>query len=292
MDKLVVNYIEYIKLNKLSKNTIEAYSRDLRMFYNYLIINNIKFSSMDNMIFSEYIKELKKNGKAQTSIVRSIISIRNFYKYLIRYGYVNEICLFDYEIPKVNRSNPYILTIDEVNKLLEVPDVTTTKGIRDSAMLELMYATGIKVSELLDLNVNDINLKLNFVKCCGTKSRERVVPLGTFSVECLKKYMNIRDEYNINNSGYLFLNYNGEKMTRQGFWKLVKFYAVKAGIKNDITINTIRHSFAVHLIQNGIDIKSLQEMLGYVDINAAQIYINMVNNKKLAEEYKKSHPRA
>jgi integrase/recombinase XerD len=292
MSDFLNKYIDYIKEKNLSNNTIEAYVRDISKFEKFLEMRNINIDSVQEVTLMNYVHELGKLGKSNASIARNIISIRNFYRYLTRCGVSNNISLFEYEIPKFSRELPNILTVGEVDKLLSAPDTKNNKGIRDKAMLELMYGTGIKVSELLDLKLENIDLKLNYIICSGSKGRERIIPIGSFSVKYVSDYLEIRTILNKNELDYLFLNSYGTRMTRQGFWKILKQYGHECGIEKEITVNTLRHSFAVHLIQNGADMRSVQELLGYKDISAAQMYINVLEKNKLGEVYKKAHPRA
>jgi integrase/recombinase XerD len=239
-----------------------------------------------------YVQYLQKAGKAISSIVRNIVSLRNFYKYLTLKGIVNENPILYYQIPKVEHSVPEILTVKEVDKLLSSPDLSTDKGIRDKAMLEVMYAAGMKVMELLNLTIYDIDLKLSYIRCSNSRSKERIVPIGSVAVKYLKNYLRIRPELNLYNLDTLFLNLKGVKMSRQGFWKIVKYYAGESKIDKNINAFTLRHSFAVHLLENGADIKSVQELLGHKDLSATQVYSSVLKRNKIAEIYKKSHPRA
>ncbi|HAZ37635.1 MAG TPA: site-specific tyrosine recombinase XerD, partial [Clostridiaceae bacterium] len=218
-----------------------------------------------------YILYLKKENKAPSSISRSIASIRSFYHFLLKSNIVNYDPTIDLESPKVEKKMPEILTIGEVEKLLSIPITSNFKGSRDKAMLELLYATGVRVTELVNLNIDDVNLNLGFVKLNGTK--ERVVPIGRMAQKAVNVYINeYRQEFlKDKESNVLFLNFHGQKMTRQGFWKIIKSYAKEAGIEKKITPYTLRHSFAAHLIENGADLKSLQQMLGHADISTTQI---------------------
>jgi integrase/recombinase XerD len=294
MNDIINEYLNYIKQKKLSDNTVEAYTRDIMKFHSFLKEKKVEVHSVEDLTMMTYVQELKRLGKSEASIARNIICIRNFYKYLAIKGMVNKIALIEYEIPKFNRNLPSILTVDEVDKLLSAPDTNTNKGKRDKAMLELMYGTGIKVTELLQLSMKDVNLKLNYIKCSGTKNRERVIPMGSYAVTFVNEYLCVRDNFisSINNEELIFLNSYGNRMSRQGFWKIIKAYGESSGINKYITLNTLRHSFAVHLIENGADIKSIQEFLGYKDISGAQIYLDIAQRNKLGEVYKKTHPRA
>ncbi|MBU5482910.1 site-specific tyrosine recombinase XerD [Clostridium sp. MSJ-11] len=292
MDKLIDKYNKNLLSKNLSKNTLDAYIRDVKRFQDFIDKRNEELSSVDEITVMAYVQHLKKNKRANSSIVRNIVSVRNFYKFLKREGIVDENPIINYEIPKITRNIPKILTIEEVDKLLSAPDVSTEKGLRDKAMLEVMYATGVKVSELLNITIFDINLKLSYIKCKGSKNKERVIPIGSYAVNCLNDYLNIRSSLNSNNLDYLFLNLQSSKMTRQGFWKIVKGYAKLSGIKKEINSYTLRHSFAVHLLQNGADIKSVQELLGHSDMTTTQIYSTISKKSKIAEVYKNTHPRA
>lgn len=293
MNELVLKYIHDLKNKNLSNNTLDAYSRDLSFFVDFLEERNEDIKGTDEVTIMSYVQHLKKIGKANSSIIRATVSIRRFYKYLL----INDIISRDpgikYEnIKPQKRSIPQILTVDEVNKLLSMPDLLTNKGIRDKAMLEVMYGTGLKVSELINLSMDDINMKLGYVRCKGCRNKERIIPIGSFAIKYLEEYFQIRDKLNICKLNNVFLNTRGTALSRQGFWKMVKFYVNEANIEKSINPNTLRHSFAVHLLENGADIKSIQELLGYSDIAAAQIYFNIPKKNKLYEVYKKSHPRA
>lgn len=292
MNSLLQKYIENLQLKNLTFNTIEAYRSDIEKFIAFVNKKeeNIKTLGTDTIIL--YAQYLQKSGMANTSIIRNIISIRNFYKYLLINKYVDEDPTVAYEIPKAKKEIPKILTIEEVDKFLLQPDISTPKGIRDKAMLELMYATGVKVTELLNLTVYDKNLELAYIRVKGKGKGERMIPIGRTAIKYLQKYLDIRDQLNINNLDFLFLNNKGNKMTRQGFWKIVNEYSEEANINKHINSNTLRHSFAVHLLQNGADIKSVQELLGHNNMSATQIYSFISKANKIEEVYKKAHPRA
>lgn len=292
MDNYLLKYIDKLEKKHISKNTIDAYTRDINRFYNFIKERDEKIQDVEKVSVMAYVQYLQKEGRAVSSIVRNIVSLRNFYRYLIEKGVLKENPVTSYEIPKIKHNIPKILTIEEVDKLLSAQNLTLNKGIRDKAMLEVMYATGMKVSELLNLTVYDVNLKLFYIKCKGSKDQERIIPLGSVAVKCLEDYLNIRTELNIYNLDLLFLNLKGVQMTRQGFWKIIKYYAEEANIDKYINSFTLRHSFAVHLLQNGADIKSVQELLGHKGLSATQIYSSISRKNKIAEIYKKSHPRA
>ncbi|APH14586.1 tyrosine recombinase XerD [Clostridium sporogenes] len=291
MKNIIENYIKDLQKKNLSKNTLEAYRRDVEKFSEFVKGREEKILSVDTVTIMAFVQYLQREGRATSSIVRNIVSIRNFYKYLIKKNMVSEDPTLGYEIPKIERTIPKILSVEEVDKLLNSPD-SSKKGLRDKSMLELMYATGVKITELLNLNIYDINLKFNYIKCRGSKKRERIIPIGSYAVKCLKNYLEVRPNINVYNLDYLFLNLKGTQMTRQGFWKIIKFYAKEASIDKEIDSYTLRHSFAVHLLQNGADIKSVQELLGHKDLAATQIYSSISKKSKIAEVYKNAHPRA
>lgn len=292
MSNLLLKYVEDLEKKHVSKNTLDAYVRDISRFNDFIKQRKEELVEIETVSVMAYVQYLQKEGKAVSSIVRNIVSLRNFYKYLMRKGIINENPVISYEIPKIKHNIPKTLTVEEVDKLLSIADLSTNKGIRDKAMLEVVYATGMKVTELLNLTIYDINLKLAYIKCKGSKDQERIIPIGSFAVKCLEEYLKIRSQINIYNLDLLFLNMKGVQMTRQGFWKIIKYYADEAGIDKAINAFTLRHSFAVHLLQNGADIKSVQELLGHKDLSATQIYSSISRKSKIAEVYKKSHPRA
>ncbi|WP_282804283.1 site-specific tyrosine recombinase XerD [Clostridium tetani] len=291
-DELINKYISRLMDKGLSKNTLDAYIRDVNRFLDFLKERKEDILDVEEVTIMTYVQSLQKSRKANSSIVRNIVSIRNFYKFLYKKGYIDEDPVINYELPKVKRNIPKVLTVEEVDILLNAPNISEEKGIRDKAMLEVMYATGVKVTELLNMTVFDVSLKLSYIKCRGSKNKERIIPIGTYAVNCLDDYLSIRPNINIYNLDYLFLNLKGTQMTRQGFWKIVKKYAKISGIKKSINSYTLRHSFAVHLLQNGADMKSVQELLGHSDLAATQIYSTISNKSKIAEVYKKAHPRA
>lgn len=292
MDELIEKYLNFIKNKNLSKNTVEAYQRDLNKFKNFIVERNESFAMVDDITVMCYVQSLINEAMANSSINRNIVTLRNFYKFLNKNDFIKDSPVIDYELPRVKRNMPEVLTIEEVDKVLSLPDTNTHKGIRDRAMLELMYATGIKVSELINLNVFDINLDMAYIRCKGSKNKERIIPLGSVAIKYIEEYLHVRNSYMNADSTLLFLNSRGKKMTRQGFWKIVKQYVKDAGIEKDINLYTFRHSFAVHLLQNGADIKSVQELLGHVDVTATQVYFDITKKNKLSEVYKKAHPRA
>lgn len=275
-----------------SKNTEISYERDLRKLEQFLMREGIQdVEQVTTTILNSYIMYMEKEQFAPSSISRSIASIRAFFQYLCQKSGWKENPAETLKAPKIEKKMPGILTVEEVDLLLQQPKANTAKGIRDRAMLELLYATGIRVSELISLTLKDINLKLGYITC-SSGEKERVIPFGSAAKRSVEHYMEgARAELlGSQESEMLFLNCSGKSMSRQGFWKVLKSYAEAAGIQQDITPHTLRHSFAAHLVQNGADLKSVQEMMGHSDISTTQIYMNM-NMNKIRDVYMKAHPR-
>lgn len=289
----IEEFIDYLHNTRgTSKNTEVSYQRDLRKLEKYLTEGGFETAEqITSTVLNSYVLYMERKNFAASSISRSIASIRAFFQYLTnKYGW-KENPAEKLKAPKIEKRMPGILTIEEVDLLLKQPKGNTAKGIRDRAMLELLYATGIRVSELISLKVKDINLKLGYLTCSGGE-KERVIPFGSTAKQAVEQYMEgARDQLlGDQESDFLFLNCSGKSMSRQGFWKVLKGYASSAGIQQDITPHTLRHSFAAHLVQNGADLKSVQEMMGHSDISTTQIYMNM-NIHKIRDVYMKAHPR-
>lgn len=286
-----VNYLTNVK--RASKNTIASYKRDLVKLNNYLTDCGCEnWIQVTNTNLNSYVLTIEKQGMSSATVSRNIASIKSFFLYLLKQGDIPEDPSDTLKPPKIEKKAPVILTVEEINLLLEQPNGIAPKDIRDKAMLELLYATGIRVSELIGLKIKDVNLSMNFLQC-HDGSKERVIPFTNETREALENYLNnAREAMCRENQEYLFTNCQGSPMTRQGFWKIIKYYSAKAGIKKDITPHTIRHSFAMHLVNNGADLKSVQEMLGHSDISTTQIYVKANANIKLKEVYEKAHPRA
>ncbi len=294
MEKYISEFSKYLKLYKnSSENTIMSYNRDLRNFYNYLNICGITdLQSITKTNILAYIYELQKEQRASSTISRNIASIKCFFQFLDKNRIISSNPALELTSPKVEKKIPEILSTKKVEILLEQPSGDDKKSIRDKAMLELLYATGIRVSELINLKKDDVNIPLEYIKC-NHNGKERIIPLGKKAVEALENYIKNSREFLIKDKDelYLFVNFSGAHMTRQGFWKIIKYYAKKAGISEDITPHMLRHSFAAHLIENGAPLQSVQEMLGHSDISTTQIYTK-INKNKLKDIYTKTHPRA
>ena len=238
-----------------------------------------------------YVQHLKESHKSPSSIQRTIISLRNFYNFLVAEEFLKKVPNLTMKKERVEKKKPLVLTVEEINKIMNSTNVLTEKGIRDKALLELMYATGMKVSELISLRIEDINLDSSFVNCRDSRGYERLIPIGKAAKESLKRYIVVRED-NSKGSDKLFLNMSGEPITRQGVWRIVKEYAVIANIGKDINLNTFRHSFAVHLLQNGANAKVVQELLGNQVMTYIDMYYDIINNEKINNIYRKAHPRA
>lgn len=295
-ESILKNYIAYMKNDKaLTSNTLEAYIRDITQFKEYLVQNNIKDSTKVNKtIIITYLMFLQKEGKAPSTISRNLASIRCYYQYMLNNNLIKEDPTYNLRSPKPERKLPSVLTKEEVDILLSQPKGDDFKGVRDKAMLEVLYATGIRVSEIVALNLDDVDLELGQLIIEDDRLDVRVIPIGNMAIKYLKKYIYEYREKVLKNEDEeaLFLNYNGNRLSRQGFWKIIKAYSKQSKIEKKITPQTLRHSFAVHLLENGADIKTVQEVLGHSDVSATQIYTFAMENKRLRDVYKKTHPRA
>lgn len=295
MEKLLDEFIYHLAVERgLAKNTIASYRADLTGYILYCRnhgINEPHEAGRDTVM--SYLFQLQLDGRSPATISRRLAAVRTFYRYVIREGFLQEDPSAELESPKLAQKLPRVLSIEEVDHLLGQPLISKPSGLRDKAMLEVLYATGIRVSELVSLDLMNIHLDSGFIRCFGKGSKERIVPLGDVAARFIKEYLE-RGRSILKKSGdtpALFLNQHGRRLTRQGFWKIIKKYALKANIKTAITPHTLRHSFATHLLENGADIRSVQEMLGHADISTTQIYTHLTKSK-IREIYDRSHPRA
>ena len=295
MVDLICAYENYLtKVKQSSANTVSSYMRDIRQFSGWLDSScGMDMLSVDQTVISAYLDHLRQSGKSGATISRTLASLKNYYSYVVSSGFL-EISPInsDLHVERGEKKLPQILSGKEVELLLAQPSCVDPKGYRDKAMLEVMYATGIRVTELIDLNVEDFNPELGVIKCCSAK-KSRVIPLYPGALRALYVYLQeIRDVMVMDPSETaLFVNVSGARMSRQGFWKILKYYQAKAGIEKEITPHTLRHSFAVHLLENGADLGSLQELMGHSDISSTQVYTHMINHK-LKSIYDKCHPKA
>ncbi len=292
MKEIIIEYESYLLGQKLSENTLSSYLGDLDAFLIYLKENKVKNAlTIKRMTAEAYVEHMKDMGKANSSISRSVASLRKFYSYLVSKEQIKQNPILGVEVPRVKKKIPEALTTREIVKLLNQPKPTDLKGIRDKAMLELLYATGIKVSELISLNLRDVDLKGGMLSL--SSRNERYIPIGNEAVDALENYIKKARNYMVKDSKVknLFVNCSGAPLTRQGFWKILRGYAESAGIKTEINSQTLRNSFAVHLLQNGADINAVSEMLGHNDVVTTRVY-NQVLKNNIKKIYKKAHPRA
>jgi integrase/recombinase XerD len=293
----IEDFIHYLVVERgLAPNTIESYKRDLVKYAEYLkkVETVSSFEEVTREHIIAFMRYMMENGKSSKTIARHIASIRSFHQFLLREHIMDKDPSVHIETPQVERTLPKVLSPDEVEALLTAPDESTPFGRREKAMLELLYATGIRVTELMNLNVEDVHMTMGFVRCIGKGDKERIVPMGKMASEALQKYIeesrpkllkrNQKEEA-------LFLNHHGRRLTRQGFWKILKKLALSAQIEKELTPHTLRHSFATHLLENGADLRAVQEMLGHADISTTQIYTH-VTKKRLKDVYNEFHPRA
>lgn len=278
---------------KASSNTVSSYLRDIRQYCDYLDTHtdsSIENASEEDV--GDYIEHLRAAGKSVATVSRSIASIKSMYTNLCIKQYLKFNPALKLVPEKSTQKLPQILTSKEVETLLEQPQCIDAKGYRDKAMLELLYATGIRVTELIDLNITDVNLTAGVVRC-ESRNKERFIPLYPAAIKAVSEYITLVRPQMVAtpDEQSLFVNVSGERMSRQGFWKIIKYYQKKAGIEKDITPHTLRHSFAAHLLENGADIHAIQEMLGHSDISSTQVYSHLIK-KQLKDVYNKAHPRA
>jgi integrase/recombinase XerD len=295
MDEQLKDFMDYLIVEKGSaQNTIMAYERDLKSYLHYLInVESVhSLNDVQRVHIVHFLRFLKEQGKSSKTLARHIASVRAFHQFLLRAKAANQDPSVQIETPRLERSLPNVLSLQEVEILLDTPNTQDHFGIRDKAMLELLYATGIRVSELIGLEIDNIQLTMGFVRCNGNK--ERIIPIGRAAADAIKHYLEDgRPRFTSakQQDHALFLNHQGKQLTRQGFWKILKKLAREAGIDKELTPHTLRHSFATHLLENGADLRAVQEMLGHADISTTQIYTH-VSKTKLKDVYSKFHPRA
>ncbi len=278
----------------LSENTINSYGIDLKLFLEYLRENEIpSFKQVNKEVIVNYMQAEKNNNKANSSILRSVSSLRKFFQYLAQEKIIEKDPMLLIDTPKKKQHLPQVLTKEEVEKLLHSPNTGQVLGLRDRAMLELMYATGLRISEIINLKLEDLHLTMGTLQTLGKGHKERIVPVGDEAIKWINRYLEEARPKLLKQkrSNYLFLNFHGNNLTRQGVWKNLKAEVRKAGIQKNITPHTLRHSFATHILENGADLRIVQELLGHADISTTQIYTHL-SNKQLADIYNRAHPRA
>ncbi|WP_409289080.1 site-specific tyrosine recombinase XerD [Peribacillus sp. SCS-37] len=296
MQDQIKDFLHFLTVEKgLSKNTTVSYERDLKSYMKYLVnveqIGDWNDCQRANIV--HFLSFLKGQGKSSKTLARHVASIRSFHQFLLREKVSGHDPSVHIESPQLERSLPKVLSMEEVEALLGAPETNSPLGLRDKAMLEVLYATGMRVSELISLELTDVHTDMGFVRCVGKGSKERIIPIGQAALSAIEDYLNKgRDALmKKNRNDFLFLNHHGNRLTRQGYWKILKKLAEEARIEKELTPHTLRHSFATHLLMNGADLRAVQEMLGHADISTTQIYTH-VTNVRLKEVYTKFHPRA
>ena len=294
LDILADQYLNYLMIEKgLSEKTLEFYESDLTRYFNFLQNNAIKnIAEADSTVILKHLIDLKKENLSAKSRARHLVALRGFYKFLLQKKIIDNNPAKLIDLPKTELKLPDVLSVDEIKRILEIPDTSNAKGIRNAAMLELLYAAGLRVSELINIKIININTEACFVKVFGKGSKERIVPIGQYARDKIEFYIRAaRPELlKTNVSKYLFVARAGKPMTRQGFWKLLRKYALKTGIVKNVTPHSLRHSFATHLLEGGADLRAVQVMFGHVDISTTQIYTHVARDH-LIKMHKKYHPR-
>ena len=290
---LIKAYENYLtKVKQASNNTIASYMRDIHQFSDWLSAVDVDIIDATQLNISQYLSHMEDEGRSNATVSRTLASLKNFYAYVVSSGFLEKTPVNEIRVSRGDKKLPQILTGREIELLLSQPVCVDAKGYRDKAMLEVMYATGIRVTELIDLNVDDVNLNQGIIKCSSNK-KTRAIPLYPAALKALRNYMHdVRNSMVIGpNEQALFVNVNGVRMSRQGFWKILKHYQSTARIEKEITPHTLRHSFAVHLLENGADLNSLQELMGHSDISSTQMYTKLLN-QDIKNVYQKCHPKA
>ncbi|ACA39305.1 site-specific tyrosine recombinase XerD [Lysinibacillus sphaericus] len=293
----VEDYIHFIQVERqLSVNTLASYRRDLESYVNFLqnAEGMANFNHIERTTILRHLEQLRVQGKTSRTIARHISSIRSFHQFLLREKRAESDPTVHLEMPTIEQKLPNILSIEEIEALLTAPNRSKPQGIRDLAMLELLYGSGMRISELIALDLADLHLTMGFVRVFGKGGKERIIPLGKSALSAISTYLNnargqLQGKYPKTDA--FFINQRGKRLTRQGCWKLMKEHALKAGIQHELTPHTLRHSFATHLVENGADLRAVQEMLGHADISTTQIYTH-ISKTRLSEVYKQFHPRA
>ncbi|EEI70022.1 site-specific tyrosine recombinase XerD [Lentilactobacillus hilgardii] len=295
MDNQLADYLHFLRVERgLSENTIKSYQQDLSEAIHFFQKTTKDISKVDQFLILNYLENLQQEKKSRNTVIRTVSSLRNFFRYLAQFGVVPDDPMLKVDSPKQSKTLPDVLSVSEVNKLLSMPNVSKPLGVRDRAMLETLYATGLRVSELVNLRLVDLHLPMKLIQTVGKGDRERIIPIGDVAIDWITKYLKttridlLRKR---TNTDFVFLNAHGRRLTRQAIWQMIKKYVKLAGIKRHVTPHTLRHSFATHLLENGADLRIVQELLGHADISTTQIYTH-ISHKHLTEVYQKFHPRA
>ncbi|MFD1125895.1 site-specific tyrosine recombinase XerD [Lentilactobacillus raoultii] len=295
MKEQLADYLHFLRVERgLSENTILSYRQDLTDASRFFQRNTQKWTEVDQFLILNYLEHLQQEKKSQGTIIRTVSSLRSFFRYLAQFGVVSDDPMLKVDSPKKAQTLPDVLTQAEVGRLLSMPNVSRPLGIRDRAILETLYATGLRVSELVNLRLTDLHLPMKLIQVVGKGDRERIIPIGEVAIDWLTRYLKttrIDLLKKRRNTDYVFLNAHGRQLTRQAIWQMIKKYVSLAGIKRHVTPHTLRHSFATHLLENGADLRVVQELLGHANISTTQIYTH-VSHQHLSEVYRKFHPRA
>ncbi len=291
-DFLLKDFLSYLSLERaLSSNTVKAYENDINKFFNYLDARSINFDNVRRDIISDFLWEQREQGMEATTVARNLVALKMFFRFLLREGYIQDDPTLALESPRLWKRLPQTLSVDEVERILNIIPDGEPQYIRDRAIVEVLYASGLRISELVNLTLKDINLDVGFLRCRGKGGKERIVPLGKKAIQAVRKYFRHSRSYYLKKpSEYIFLNRSGNKLSRQSCWKIIKKYARLAGIKKRISPHTLRHSFATHLLERGAQLRAVQEMLGHADISTTQIYTH-IDREYLKQIHKKYHPR-
>ncbi|MBZ5971173.1 site-specific tyrosine recombinase XerD [Leuconostoc gasicomitatum] len=294
IDSAIADYLHYIRIERgLSDNTIKSYHQDLQQFALYVTTEKLQLNDIDHIAILTWLNNLREQGKSNNSVIRMVTSLRKFFGYLLQEGLILHNPMTDVRPPKKAEHLPSVLTVAEIDALLAVPIETTPLGVRNRTLIEVLYATGLRVSELVNLKMSDLHLQLGLIQTIGKGDKERIIPIGEVAADWLEKYFSNSRLLLLkgNESPFVFLNDRGNQLSRQGVWKIIKKLVLLAGITKDVSPHTLRHSFATHILENGADLRIVQELLGHADISTTQIYTH-ISKKRLSEVYDNFHPRA
>lgn len=296
MKEQIIDYLHYLTIERgLSQNTRKSYERDLEQYLTFLTEQHIKdWQAVDRVLILSFLQQLQQSGKSSATIIRMVSSLRRFHQFLRQERFTDHDPMQHIDSPKKQQKLPDTLSLSEVERLIETPDTKEVLGIRDRAILEVMYATGLRVSELIGLQLKDLHLSMGLLQTTGKGDKERIVPLGDLAIQWIETYLEEARPFLTRKhpeESHLFVNNHGKQLSRQGIWKNLKALVCKAGITKNVTPHTLRHSFATHLLENGADLRTVQELLGHADISTTQIYTH-ITKKRMTEVYKQHFPRA
>lgn len=287
------DYVHFLRVERqLARNTLQSYTRDLNAYVQFLQQHDLQLASVERLHIVQFLQHLKEQHKSTRTIARHISSIRKFHQFLLREQHTTTDPTIHLEMPKLEQKLPHVLSVAQIDRLMNAPDAQSLHGMRDIAILELLYGSGMRVSECITLNMEDVHMTMGFVRVYGKGGKERIIPLGRGALEACARYVqHARQQLLLDKTDAFFVNQRGKRLTRQGIWKILKQYGEAAKLETELTPHVLRHSFATHLVENGADLRAVQEMLGHADISTTQIYTH-VSKTRLAEVYKQFHPRA